>query len=357
MPETLHKFDEKGWTDNADFESEFKDGALAEALFSMDGDLTSGGAGTIAQDAALKLLGQLELNQNGPRVKADARLLYFLSAFYQGGIRDKSAASGGPFHVRFGLPFQRMIPGGGLDATAKVVSWKGRFRSGTYYDSGGVAVVNSSTRIRPIAKVAETAPAGGYRDPEFTQETIKVESASVSGNSRKIEARSDFLLPGVLLMALDADGDTGNSTDASGRSDGVAHRVTVELFGNGLPRRVLVDSLTWGTLRQQTCDLAGWKDDDVTATAGIVWIPLFDRKGGRDADALLMRAGSHLTITIDNASGAENIYTAVTPASGDTVEVLVPRFYDRSKIADQAAATAVTGAGRAAVRARRGRAG
>lgn len=352
MPESLLKFDEKGWTDNGDFEVEFKSGAIGEVQFSLDGALTSGGAGTRAQDAALKMLGQLELNQNGPRVKCDARLLYYLSAFYEGGVRNLSAASGGPFHVAFNLPLQRMIPFGGMDAIARIVSWKGRFRDGSYYDSAGLAVVNGATRIRPTAVVPELAPEGGFRDPEFTQETIKVETASVGGNTRKIEARSTFLLPGLMLMALDANGDAAAATDASGRSDGVAHRVTVELYIPGRPRRTLVDGLTWGELRRATARLAGWSDADVTATAGIVWVPLFERQGGKNADALVMPEGSHLMITIDNASGAENIYTAVTPAAGDTVEVLVPRFYERPKAAEGSAPTAVAGAAKAATRRR-----
>lgn len=350
MPETIHKFDEKAWADNGDFEVEFKAGALGEVQFAFDGKLTSGGAGTIAQDAALKMLGQLELNQNGPRVKCDSRLLFFLSCFYEGGVRDVSAASGGPFNVAFNLPFQRMMQFAGLDAIARIVSWKGRFRDGTYYDSGGVAVVNAASRIRPTGTVAELAPPGGFRDPEWTQETIKIESASVSGNTRKVEARSDFLLPGLMLMALDANGDAAAATDASARVDTAVHRVTVELYGAG-PRRTLVDGVTWGTLRRNTARLAGWTAADIAASAGIVWIPLFERRGGKDNDALHMPAGSHLMVTIDNSSGIENQYgTAITAASGDTVEVLVPRFYDRSKQAQAAAATKVAGAAQAATR-------
>jgi len=344
--ETLRKFEEKAWSDNGDFEVEIKDAALGELLFAFDAAVTSG-SGTVAQDAALKLLGTLEVNQNGSRVQADARLLYYLSAVYEGGIRELTAGSSATDTAtcRFGMPFQRMIPGAGLDASSKVVSFKGRFRDGAYYSSGGVTV-GTGSRIRPAATTMLTAPEGGPREPDWIQETVKLESASVSANSRKIENRADYLMPGLLLMAVDANGDIA-ATDASARDDGVAHRVTVELFGNGRAPLRLVDDIPWGVLRAETARRAGWTDADQTAAEGIVWLPLFERQGGRNADALRLLQGSHLTVTIDNASGAENGFTAVTPGAGDRVDILVPRFFNRGDLGQTGSATVRGANGRA----------
>lgn len=351
MEQTLVKSDEVAWADNIDRESEFKDSALVELGFAIDG-AWSGGAGTAAQDAALKLLGRLEFNHNGPRISSDPRLLYFLHSFLEGGVRDTSPAQGstvgatGIFHARFGIPFQRMVPGGGLDALARVAAWKIRTRIGTFLATTS-AVIGSTTRIRPTATTSPRAPAGGFRDPEITQETCRCDQVSVSANTRRIEFKSDFVVPMLLLMAVDADGDVGVD-DTTLRADGLVQRVTIEYNGEGGVKRRIVDDLSWGTLRAQTAKLARWSADDLVASVGIVVIPLIDPD---QPDGLFRAsAGSHFSVTFDTASVVEATYTDIIPAVNDAVEILVCKFYASSRQTPRAAATIAESGARATQR-------
>jgi hypothetical protein len=323
---TLAKAPEIAFSNDIDFETEHTDAALADLSVQFDGTW-SGGAGTLAQDDVLKVLGRLEFNHNGPRIAADARLLYWNSVWHDRGVRgniNSGAGATGSFRRNFGIPLHRMCPRGGIDAVARVAAWKGRFRNGTAMLSGGATIAVGS-RFRASAKRARTAPQGGFRDPEIKQETIKCENSSVSANGRRIEFKSDMILPYLILMPLDADGDTALLTDRSLRTDGLVQRVTIDRYGIGGEVLRLVDDVTWGYLRQQTGELGQWSSDDMVASAGIVVIPLIDPS---EKDGLLrMPSGSHLSITLDTASTVEGSYTDVTPAAGDTCEVLVPSFF------------------------------
>lgn len=341
--ETRRKFEEKPYADNTDFESEFKEAAIAEVQVSFDGVIT-GTTGTAAQDGPLKVLGTVELSQNGTRLRADSRLLAYLSWLLEGGVRTLTQTATA-LAARFSLPFQRMVPGGGLDAVGKAVALRGRFTTGRNLGNNATApTVTTATRIRPIAVTARVAPAGGFRDPDWIEEAVKIESASVNANNRKVEIRTDSLVPGILLMALDADGDTTLLTDRSFRTDAAVGRVTVEAFGlrDGEASLRLCDDVPWMTLRQETARLFRLAAADFALTAGVVWIPFTERKGGVEGDALFMRAGSHFIVTCDN--GGASSFTAdqgtpITPAASDVVKMLVPKFFAASRVAPTGAAT------------------
>lgn len=355
--ELRRKFEEKTWTNNENVESEFKEAALGEIELNVDLGV-SGTVGTIAQDAVLKALGSIEVSQNGSRVKADPRLLYYLDSVYERGVRNLSATATLGI-ARFALPFQRMIPDAGMDAIQKTVALKFGLRSGVFYGNGASPAIGSTSRLRPQAVTVAKAPDGGFRDPDWIEERVPIES-NQNGHSRKIEIKTESLLPGILLMALDANGDAGGSTgDNSLRTDSAVARVTVELFGwaPGAPSIKIIDDMTWPALRAQTARLAGWTAADVTATAGIVWIPFTQRKGGVDFDAMRLPPNAHFVITVNNVTADfENGVTPITAAAGDRVSVLVPKFFYRQKVAPLAAPTATVSTQRAAEgRGRRGR--
>jgi len=331
--QTIRKSDEKAWADNVDFESEFKDAALVELGFNLDGSIAAGG-GSTAQDAALKSIGRLEFNHNGPRISADPRLLFYTYAFHDGGVKDLTGSTT-LFSARFILPLWRMCPRGGIDAVARPASWKSRFRAASYLNTTP-GTINTTSRVRGTARTSPRAPAGGFRDPHWSQETVKVETASISSNTRKIEFGSDYIVPFLTLMALDASGDVA-VTDTSLRVDGLARRITIERFGLNGETRKIVDDISWGALRSQTGSLARWSADDIATTAGIVVIPCIDP----DSEDGLMRmpSGSHLVVTVDSSSTVEAGYTAVTPAAGDTLEILVPKFFSREKQTPRSATT------------------
>lgn len=349
--EARRKFEEKAWVNNEQVESEFKEGALSEIEVNLD--LTvSGTVGTIAQDALLKTAGILEVSQNGSRLKGDQRLFYYLDAVYERGVRNLSASATLGI-ARYCLPFHRMIPDAGMDAIEKTVAVRMGLRNGLAYGNGASPAISVNSRVRPIAVTARRSPDGGFRDPDWVEERILIESNS-SQHTRKFEIKTDSLVPGILLMALDANGDAGGTLlDNTFRTDSAVARVTVELFGlaDGAPSFKIVDDVPWGVLRANTARLAGWTAADVTATAGVVWIPFTDRKDGEDFDALLMRKSSHMVITINNVvADFENGITPITPGSGDRVSFLVPKFFYRPKVAPLAAPTLAVSSQRAANR-------
>lgn len=353
--ENRRRFEEKSWVNNEQVESEYKEGAIAEIDVNLD--LTvSGTVGTIAQDAVLKAAGLLEVSQNGTRLKGDQRLFYYLDSVYERGVRNLSASATLGI-ARYSLPFQRMIPDAGMDAIEKTVALRMGLRAGAFYGNGASPAISTSSKMRPYAVTARRAPEGGFRDPDWVEERILIESAS-NQHTRKFEIKTDSLVPGILLMALDADGDAASLSDRTFRTDSAVARVTVELFGlaDGAPSIKIIDDMTWPALRAHTARLAGWTAADVTATAGVVWIPFIDRKAGEDFDALLMRKSSHMVVTINNATADfENGVTPITPAAGDRVSFLVPKFFYRPKVAPLAAPTLAVSGQRAATgrRARR----
>lgn len=324
---TLAKAPEVAFAADVDFETEHNDAALADLQVQFDGTWSGAGVGTLAQDAYLKVLGRLEFNHNGPRIAADARLLWLNSAWHDRGARgaiNSGSGATGSFRYNFGIPLHRMCPRGGIDAVARVAAWKGRMRNGQYAHTAGATIAVAS-RFRASARRARVAPTGGFRDPEIKQETIRCDQSSVSANSRRIEFKSDMIVPYLLLMPLDFDGDTAGLTDRTFRTDGLVQRVTIDRYGVGGEVLRIVDDVSWGYLRQQTAELGQFSADDVTATQGMVVIPLIDQE---QPDGLMrMPSGSHLTITLDTASTVEGGYTDVAPAAGDTCEVLVPSFF------------------------------
>lgn len=343
---TLAKAPEVAFANDIDFETEHNDAALADLHLQFDGTW-SAGAGSLAQDAQLKALGRLEFNHNGPRISADARLLYFNSVFHDRGVRgniSSGAGATGSFRYNLGVPLHRMCPRGGIDAVARVAAWKGRFRNGSAILSGGATIATSS-RLRASAKRARTAPKGGFRDPEIRQETVRCDQSSISANSRRIEFKSDMIVPYLVCMALDFDGDTALLTDRSLRTDGLVQRITVDRYGVDGEVLRLVDDVTWGYLRAQTAESAQWSGDDVTGTAGVVVIPLFDPL--QEDGLLRMPSGSHLTVVCDTASTVEGGYTDVVPATGDTLEILVPSFFANELATPRRAPTLAESAARA----------
>lgn len=350
--QALRKSEEAAFAADQDWSSEFKDAAGAEAVIAIDGNWT-GGAGTLGQDPALKLLGRLELNHNGPRVAMDSRLLYFASAFLEQGVRDLSssvAGATGDFLAKFSLPFQRTVPRGGFDAVGRPATVKGRFRGGNAILTGG-ATVSVNTRVRPTFVVARAAPPAGFRDPAWTQESVPCGTSSVSANTRKIEFGQDMVVPMLVCMALDADGELAGLTDRTLRTDGLVQRLSIERHGEGGSVVRLVDDISWGTLRARTAHLARWGQDDVNGSVGIVVIPLSDPN---QPDGLLrMPAGTHLTVICDTASTIERGYTDVAPALGDSLEVGVLAFHAQEKQTPREAQTVANISARATTRGRR----
>jgi len=347
--ETLLPFKEVGYVSDGAFESEFKQGAIAELVLSFDGGHTGGTPASAADAAPWPLLGVLELEQNGPRIKMNARSLYHLAAFYNGGypVRTAQVSASGKFASRFSLPLQKMMEGAGLDATGTPVAWRGQFRAVGYYSGTAPTSIDTTSKLRPLAITAEAAPAGGFRDPEFSEENVDCSSAALDRN-RKIDFNSDFLLPGIGLLALNADG--GSGTDASGAVDGLARRVTIEILRPGQAKQEVCKNVPWGVLRYNTVRLAGWSAADEVSSQGFVFVPFFKRRGGRFRDAEFLPRGSSIIVTIDTTSDVEAGFSAVTPASNDVVTVILPKFHAPPKAAQDAAPTDVV----SRVRAREG---
>lgn len=338
----LLKFEEILYAANAEFDSEFKDAALDTLTLAFDGAYSGTTPVNLAEDAPWSLLSRLQLEHNGARIDMSPEMLYHISALLNGGYNQKLAqvvASPGNFSARMTIPLGSLVKDGGLDATQKDVSWKGTFRPPSYYSGTAPGAITGT--LRPGADVPKRAPQGGYRDPEWTEEIIKVESASLT-NSKKIEFNSPYFVPMLVLIAYDAS--AGFGTDSKARTDGLARRVTVDLFGvGGAPERI-VDNVTWGMLRDLTCKKFGFSDDDQASSVGVVAIPLVDPS--RDVNPWLgVRPGVHLTITIDSQSTVEGGYTAVAggPATGDKIVVGVPKFYVAKKASEAAARTDTVG--------------
>lgn len=343
MVERKLLFREQTFSVNAPFDSPFKQGALTELGIAFDGSATASG-GTATSEGALHLLGTLDLVQFGQsRIKCEAASLYHLAAFYNGGyatgrLEDLTADV---FSRRFVLPFHRMMEGAGIDASGTECFLRGTFATLAHYSTTAPSAI--SAFLRPWATTAEVAPLGGFNAPEWSEHTVDLSVASLR-QSVQIDFKTPYLLPGIQLLVLDNNGGPGTVTNNSARVDGLARRVTVEYQAPGEPRRTLVDNATWGQLREEHVRLGQFAFADQTSSAGVAFVPLFQRRGGVKRDALAVAPGSSLTVIIDTLSTVEADYTAVTPAAGDRCLVLVPAFLATLGESEAAAATALQAA-------------
>lgn len=327
MTERLLQFTPVNYAANSNGQLQFKAAAFNELNVRVVGNLSAAVATTLADEVPWPLVGPIALEIGGQqRFRAEAISLFHLSAFYNGGYPHRvhpAAAGTGGFYSAFNLPFGKMMDGAGLDATGLDAFLRMTWRPAAYLGTGGSPVVDATTQLQAWVSTVFQKPAAGFLEPEWQQATHRVDSSSTS-LAHTIDFKKAVLLPGLLLEALDASGGAG--TDASAGVDGLVKKVSVELNRPGRPAETLVKDMPWGQLRFQTVRRGGYSLDDETASVGVVFLPLFERRGGRRRDALFLDAGSSLTITYDTASTVEAGYTNVAAAAGDVVRVLSPGF-------------------------------
>lgn len=331
--ELLQRGLESGYIANGSFDLEFKGGAIHEVGLALDGGHSGGVPANLHDDAPWSILSELELQQGGPRIRANPRSLYHLAAVLSGGYAQRSASltAGSAFFSRFFLPLNRLVPGCGLDAIASPVSWKGSWRTQAAWSGTAPTSIDSDTRLRTVYYTSDQSPAGGMREPEIVEELVDCGAASLN-RERKIDFAKPFVLPGILMLAYDADGVAGASlTDRSLRTDGLARRVSVDLYHPGRGRKVLVDNVTWGTLRANTVRLLGGTADDEAASAGVAWVPLRGFGPYNFEGRLVVPEGTYLVVTIDTSSTPERGFTAITPAAGDVVRCVLPKVHANPK--------------------------
>jgi hypothetical protein len=324
-------------------ESKFTSAAFRAIDFLFEGTLSAAQSGspTLADEVPWSLIGPIELVVGGStRFRVDSISLFHLSSILNGGYHHRdvpAATSASGFGSSFSLDFGRMMPGAGLDATGVDAFLRWEWRPATYYGSGGTGsyTVGSAT-AKPRATTILVKPPQGFREPEWLQVRHDIGSSS-SAIDKVIDVKKAVELPGLLIEALDASGGGGTNTEIG--VDGLIKNLTVEVNRPNLPTIKVYDNVSWRELRAATCRNSGLSSDDQTASAGVIWLPLFERKGGRNRDALHLPAGSSIRIVYDTSATVQPFYTGVTPASGDVARVLAPMFL---AVPEQAAAAAAT---------------
>ena len=342
MVERILPFRDAAYSGSNGFEAIFRAGAVRELGLVLNGTYTAGTPANLSYLAPSNLLGPLELVQNGtPRIKAEMAQLYHLSALYGGGYIHKSASVAAPtaaFSIAAKLPLSKMMDGAGIDATGSELLWRGTWRPEAYYAGTAPTTIATTTKFKPYAVTAEVVPAGGFMDPEFTSHTFDISSTS-NQLTFQIDVGAGVFLPGLMIEALDASG--GFGTDARAAVDGLIKRLTIEVNIPGESQVPVVKDASWAMLRNETCNRAGFSLDDETTSAGMVWIPFTQQRGGAKRNALFLPAKATITLTFDTQTTVEGQYTSVTPASGDVARVLAPRFLAIANQAINASTTAL----------------
>jgi hypothetical protein len=185
--------------------------------------------------------------------------------------------------------------------------------------------------LRPYAKTTGRAPADRFLRPKFWQQTVDLGTGS--DIQHRITFDQQLAVAGIMLEALDGDTD---------RVDGLIKQLTADLaVGNGGSQERV--RLTWGQARAQTIHTAGFGDDDVTSSAGVVYVPLLDPENS--GGLLAVGLNDSITLHFDTAATAEEHYTGTTLDGDEKVRVTIVAFSGvLNRNAPRTASTEVRGA-------------
>lgn len=329
------------YTSGANIKSKVTGLAIEALQLSLNGSFASSGAvGTPAHLAPWPLLGRLVVDNGGAAfINAEPKLLAALDLALGGSAPALNAPTtqNGTISAELTVDFARMFPGCGIDATKLDLFVKSTWRAAAYYGAATAPTsINATTQLVTSVATAEFVPQGGFIRPEITQVDLDLYPAA-SDKLLKVDIAQTCAVPHLLLSAEDANG--GSGTDAFKAVDGLVRNVTVSIEEPNTMAQVVLEKTPWNVLRERTRRRMQMTGVDDALLAGMVLVPLLERQADGRMGPVIISANSTIKITCDLTSTVVAQYSSVTPASGDLLKVVLPKFLRLNTVAPNAATT------------------
>ena len=309
---------------STNFQTEFQGQPISGLGISFQGTYAADAGGGVANEGAYGFMGPIEIVQGEePLVQMHGRDWRHLTSILAGGYFPLNPSLDLPsqttFYSRGFLPFDTLMPGAAIDASKDKVLLRGKF--GALTDLGST-VTTAEGQLRANVKTARTIE-GNYFEPRFLQAQVRIDTAQTDLQFTKRITRRREYLAGIMFRQFDASAEFSNANLA--RVDGLVRNIRVDLERDGEAREVL--RTTWGDLKFDQIARFGLARGDIHTGVGIY---LFDDPDTPEINEnLVLEPGDALSFHIDTSSTPEAEFTAVTPASGDTLFVTFLSYVGR----------------------------
>ena len=316
---------------STNYQTEFQGQPISGLGISFQGTYTAA-SGNVANEGAYGFMGPIEIVQGEePLVQMHGRDWRHLTSILAGGYFPLNPSLDLPsqttFYSRGFLPFDTLMPGAAIDASKDKVLLRGKFGALTDLGSG---VSAAAGQLRANVKTTKTVE-GNFFEPRFLQAQVRVDTAQTDIQFTKRITRRREYLAGIMFRQFDASAEFSNANLA--RVDGLVRNIRVDLERDGEAREVL--RTTWGDLKFDQIARFGLSRGDIHTGVGIY---LFDDPDTPEIqENLVLEPGDALSFHIDTASTIEDEFTAVTPASGDTLFVTFLSYVGRGDALEGAA--------------------
>ena len=317
---------------NTNYQTEFQGSPVKGFGLSIQGDYTAtSGTGVPANESCYGFMGPIELVQGEePLVQMHGRDFRHLTSMIAGGYFPLAPTlvlnASDKFFGRGYLPFEAFMPGAAIDASQDKIVLRGRFGSLTDFGSDATAVTGS---LRPYVATTKTVE-GNFFEPRFLQQQVRIDTSSTDIQAvKRIQRRREYLA-GILFRQFDASAEFSNANLA--RVDGLVRNLRLDLERGGDSKEVFRH--TWGELKFEQQATFGLSRGDMHT--GVALYLFDDPETPEIQETLILEPGDALTLHVDTNSTIEEEFTAVTPATGDTLFVTFLSYVGRGPKLEEA---------------------